>query len=119
MQYLTGKETNKSTDHTKTFNMEARLNDKNLAQLEGASTGDIDLMMTTPAQLGQAIEGAHGGADVKTEFPTLPLLEEAMKAPKKTYLTQAAPYTFSMRLPIHLQAIPTKNSAIVTLPIAK
>ena len=77
--------------------MDAKLNDKNLAQLQDAKSGDVDLLMTTPSQLG--VDGSHEDQHVKKEFPTLPLLEEAMKAAKKTYLAQAVPYIFSMRLP--------------------
>jgi len=89
--------------------MDAKLNEKNLAALDGAANGDIDLMMTTPAQLNEP-QGA--GTNVKTEFPTLPLLEEAMKAAKNTYLNQTPlppPHALRHAAPKQLHAIPTTS----------
>ena len=63
--------------------MSARLNDKNLQQLQDAGQTDGDLGMATPANVG--VQAQADAASVKSEFPTLPLLTEAAKNAKNTY----------------------------------
>ena len=77
-----------SDERQKAFVMDVKLNDKNLKELEGATQGDVNLLMTTPSQLGLA-DNSKESPGVKAEFPSLPLLDEAMKNAKTTYLAQA------------------------------
>ena len=71
----TGKKTELTSEHIKKFDMDAKLNDKNLQALEAAKMGDMDLGMTTPALLSAPADGPQSSS-VKMEFPTLPLLDE-------------------------------------------
>ena len=64
--------------------MQAKLNEKNLQSLEASAFGDTDMGMATPACLSATVEGTI--SKVKSELPTLPLLQEAMKDGKNTYL---------------------------------
>ena len=84
-----GKQTVILTDHIKQFDMDAKLNDKNLQALEEFKMGDVDMGMTTPALLSAPAESS--AVDIKSEFPTLPLLDDALKAAKNAHLTWAMP----------------------------
>lgn len=80
---LLGKRTTIATTREKECNMSARLNDKNLQQLQDAEQVDGDLGMATPGNVG--VQAQANQASVKSEFPTLPLLTEAIKNAKNTY----------------------------------
>ena len=64
-----------------TWQMESKLSDKSLAALgSGSASSDLTLMFDEAKQ--------PDTSNVKTEFPSAPLLEEALTAAKPTYLTR-------------------------------
>ena len=90
--------------------MDAKLNDKNLQALEAAKMGDMDLGMTTPALLSAPSDAAQS-TDVKKEFPTLPLLDEQLKAAKNAYLVWVMPNTYNVLDVVQLYRLRCYSSA--------
>lgn len=84
-QHLPGIRTVIEKERTQHFEMNTKITDKNLKELDTGEK-DAELGITLPSALGVDDQSSAGGHAVKEEVPSLPLLKEQMKTIKKAYL---------------------------------
>jgi len=83
--HLPGIHTETYKERMKQLNMHTKITEKNMNAL-AAGAKDDDLGLALPSAFGVSDSNPAGGSGVKAELPSLPLVQEQLKAIKRAYL---------------------------------